>query len=44
MPEVVSIYDFILFQFYLLFLIRKSPFPFLGQYLPTRLIRLDLGL
>uniref|UniRef100_A0ACD5YSV5 Uncharacterized protein n=1 Tax=Avena sativa TaxID=4498 RepID=A0ACD5YSV5_AVESA len=43
MPEVVSIYDFIRFLFYLLSLIRKSPFLFLGQYLLTRLICLDLG-
>ncbi|VAI04851.1 unnamed protein product [Triticum turgidum subsp. durum] len=43
MPEVVSIYDFIWFLFYLLSLIQKSPFLFLGQYLLTRLICLDLG-
>jgi hypothetical protein len=43
MPEVVSIYNFIHFLFYLLSLIRKSPFLFLGQYLLTRLICLDLG-
>uniref|UniRef100_A0A0A8XV75 Rps12 n=1 Tax=Arundo donax TaxID=35708 RepID=A0A0A8XV75_ARUDO len=43
MPEVVSIYDFIWFLFYLLSLIWKSPFFFLGQYLLTRLICLDFG-
>jgi len=44
MPEVVLIYDFILFPFYLSFLIGKSPFPFIGQHLATRLICLDMGL
>lgn len=43
MPEVVLIYDFIRFQFYLLSLSLKSPFRLLGQYLSTRLIHLDVG-
>ncbi|KAM0932109.1 putative NADH:ubiquinone reductase (H(+)-translocating) [Dioscorea sansibarensis] len=37
MPEVVSIYDFIRFLFYLLSLIRKSPFLLLGQLPPNKI-------
>jgi NADH-ubiquinone oxidoreductase chain 3 len=44
MPEAVLIYNFILFLFYLLYLIWKSPFYFLGQLLLTRLVCLDFGL
>ncbi len=44
MPKAILIYDFILFLFYLLYLIWKSPFYFLGQFLLTRLVCLDFGL